>query len=76
MQMMSMVMEIRGDISQIFTESLGFYYNELCIVVVAESVGDMFIQKNGSLIIMEWNGTYRSRLLVIHLDLEIDGLEF
>ena len=45
MQMMSMVMEIRGDISQIFTESLGFYYNELCIVVVAESVGDMFIQK-------------------------------
>lgn len=45
MQMMSMVMEIRGDISQIFTESLGFYYNELFIVVVAESVGDMFIQK-------------------------------
>ena len=30
-------------------------------------------RKNGSLIIMEWNGTYRSRLLVIHLDLEIDG---
>lgn len=57
MQMMSMVMEIRGDISQIFTESLGFYYNELCIVVVAESVGDMFIQKERKSYNygMEWN---------------------
>ena len=55
--MMSMVMEIRGDISQIFTESLGFYYNELCIVVVAESVGDMFIQKERKSYNygMEWN---------------------
>ena len=57
MQMMSMVMEIRGDISQIFTESLGFYYNELFIVVVAESVGDMFIQKERKSYNygMEWN---------------------
>ena len=57
MQMMSMVMDIRGDISQIFTESLGFYYNELCIVVVAESVGDMFIQKERKSYNygMEWN---------------------
>lgn len=57
MQMMSMVMEIRGDISQIFTESLGFYYNKLCIVVVAESVGDMFIQKERKSYNygMEWN---------------------
>lgn len=57
MQMMSMVMEIRGDISQIFTESLGFYYNELCIVVVAESIGDMFIQKERKSYNygMEWN---------------------
>ena len=55
--MMSMVMEIRGDISQIFTESLGFYYNELCIVVVTESVGDMFIQKERKSYNygMEWN---------------------
>ena len=55
--MMSMVMEIRRDISQIFTESLGFYYNELCIVVVAESVGDMFIQKERKSYNygMEWN---------------------
>lgn len=57
MQMMSMVMEIRGDISQIFTESLGFYYNKLFIVVVAESVGDMFIQKERKSYNygMEWN---------------------